>query len=358
MKKEKIFSIVLIMGIMVLIILSVPAYPQQKKKEKEAIFIPKEIKAELKKGIEDRTPRRDIPFEIIENVYLPARQNIHNIIFFKTQNKDLDFTSFSDVSTEEGEEKEVSPESDILMTDLNVFLWFQQMDGGRDKEVYVPFQLEEERENYDPDEESMYSVGYPLSPGKYMLAMAITTKDLKKIGTQYYEFELPSPESFVDNLGITPVFFIREIKRMESAETTTKIHEGFFTYSVLKIYPILKNVFVQGDTMQMFFYIFGAQPDPENNKFDLTAHYTLNRGEEEIVRYAEGTYDAPLVSQPLYLKRTVLVKTKKGDEIVDEKKESRDIEPGQYKLVIELKDNITGKSMERKINITVKASEK
>ena len=361
MVREKMLLTVLILGITVLLIQSAPATAQEEEKEAEPIFIPKQVKAELEQGMENLTPRMDIPFEIFENIYLPARQNIHSIFLFKAKNKDLGFSSSPSVSEEkkegESEAQQAFTEPDKLVTSLNAFLWFQQMGGDYSQEVYVPVQIEEGMDSYDPEEGSVYSIGYPLPPGKYLLAMAVTTKDLQKIGTQYYEFELPDPSRFTDNLGTTPVFFIRNIEQMESPETTPKIHKGFFTYSVLKIVPVLENVFAQKDSLDVFFYVFGAQPDPETNKYNLTANYELTQDEEVIVRYAEGTYDAPIISQPLYLKRTVLVQTKKGDEVVEEKKETRDIEPGQYTFVIELKDNISGKTLEKKVNITVVANE-
>jgi hypothetical protein len=349
----------LILGITLILVWPVAATNQEKKEETEAVFIPQQVKAELKKGLENQTPRMDIPFEIFENLYLPAQQNIHNIFLFKAKNKDLDFPSSINMPTtdteKESETQEAPAESDVLMTNLNAFMMVQQMDGDHNQEVYVPIQLEEEKDSYDPEEESMYSIGYPLPPGKYLLAMAITTKDLQKIGTQYYEFELPNPQSFTDSLGTTPIFFIREIEQMESPETTIKIHEGFFTYSVLKIVPVLENVFTRRDSMEVFFYVFGSQPDPKTNKFNLTAQYELTQDGEAVIRYAEATYEAPIISQPLFLKRTVLVQKKKGDEVIEERKETRDVEPGQYTFIIQVKDNVSGKTLEKKVNITVEA---
>ncbi|MFW6124363.1 MAG: hypothetical protein ACOC5G_03995 [Acidobacteriota bacterium] len=361
MNLKKISLLVSIIGITVLLIQLACAAIQEPQEETEPIFIPQEVKDVLKQGMEDRNPRMDIPFEIFENIYLPAQQNMHSIFLFKAKNKDLDFKSYSDVSAEEtegtNEAQETSGESDVLSANLNAFLWFQQMDGNHTKEVYVPFQLQEEKDSYNPEERAMYSVGYPLPPGKYLLAMAIASEDLQQIGTQYYEFELPDPQSFTDKLGTTPIFFIREIDKMESPETKPRIHKGFFAYSVLEIAPVLENAFTPGDSMEVFFYVFGAQPDPETEKFNITAHYGLNQDGEEIVRYAEGTYDAPIISQPLPLRRTVLVQRKKGDEVIEEKKETRDIEPGEYTFVIELKDNISGKTLEKKVNITMEESE-
>ena len=362
MNREKIFLPVLILGITALLIQPVPATAQKKKEETEPIYIPQQVKAELEKGIENRIPRLDIPFEIFENLYLPARQNLHSIFLFRAQNSDLGFVPFSQASEAGSEKKEESQEtveeSNLLLADLNAFLWFHQLNGDHNKEVYVPVQIQVEKDDYDPEEEPMYSVGYPLPPGKYLLAMAITSKDLQKIGTQYFEFELPAPESFTDNLGVTPVFFVREIEQMDAAETLTKIHKEFFTYSVLKIKPVLQNVFTQGDSLDVFFYIFGAQPNPETNKYNLNVRYEMTQDGEIIVRYAEGSYDGLIISQPLNLQKTVLIQKKKGDKVIEEKKETRDIEPGDYTFVIYLKDNISGKTLEKKVNISVEDSKK
>lgn len=359
MKKMIIPAIAL--GIIITLIQPLAAVAQEEGQEAEKIFIPKEIKAELTQGMEHMTPRMDIPFEIFEHLYLPARQNMHSIFLLKAKNADLGFAPPAPAAAaetgEEGETQEAAQESNILTTQLNGFLWFKQKDGDFSKEVYVPIQLQEEKESYNPEEESMYSTGYPLPPGTYTLAMAITSKDLQKIGTQYFEFELPAISNFTDSLGTTPIFFARDIQQMAAPERTTEFHEGFFTYSILQIDPILENIFTQKDSLDIFFYVFGAQPDPETNKFNLTANYELIKDEEVIVRYAEATYDAPIVSQPLPLKRTVLIQKKKGEEVVEEKKETRDVETGEYTFVINLKDNVSGKKLEKKITITVEAAE-
>ncbi len=357
MKSKKIIIPALVLGIIISFTQPFPASAQEEGEEAQQVFIPKEVKAELMQGKEHMTPRLDIPFEIFEHLYLPARENMHSIFLFKAKNSDLGYTPPAQTAepVEEGEAQEAAEESSILMAELNAFLWFQQTDGDYSKEVYVPIRLQEEKEGYNPEDESMYSTGYPLPPGKYMLSMAIASKDLEKIGTQYFEFELPSLSNFTDSLDTTPVFFAREIQQMAAPEKTTEVHKGFFTYSILKIDPVLNNVFTQKDSLDIFLYVFGAQPDPETNKFSLTANYELLQKGEVIVRYAEAAYDAPIISQPLPLKRTVLIQKKKGEEVIEEKKETRDIEAGEYTFVINLKDNISGKTLEKKIPIIVTA---
>ena len=49
-------------------------------------------------------------------------------------------------------------------------------------------------------------------------------------------------------------------KEMSSPETTVTVHKGFFTYSILQFEPNLEGAHSSGDTMEVFFYIYGAQP--------------------------------------------------------------------------------------------------
>jgi len=69
--------------------------PQDKSKQaksEERIFIPKEIKAVLEEGLLTKQGRRDIPVSIFYNLFLPARENLHAIIFLKIKNSGLGFS--------------------------------------------------------------------------------------------------------------------------------------------------------------------------------------------------------------------------------------------------------------------------
>ena len=340
--------------------ISISTMAAQQKEKPNVIIIPDKIKTIFKAGITTREARLDIPFSIVWHVYLPARENMHAIFYFKAKSADLGFIPLPQVteSTEvkkEGE-KAQQPATEtpaLLQTSGHVFLQFNRMEKGAvkevAKEVYIPFNLQIEGASYDPEKEEFYSTGYPLPPGDYLLSMAIASLDLDKIGTQYFEFSLPDSLSFTEGLGITPIFFINQITRMEIAETRAEIHQNFFTYSVLQITPHLENVFSVGENLDIFFFVFGAQPN-EQGKFGIEISYEVSKGEERIIRYAQAQYENPLISQPLPLKQTVVIKTEKEGE----KKEQRDIEPGQYTLNIEVKDNVTGKSVVKSFDFEVK----
>jgi hypothetical protein len=78
------------------------------------------------------------------------------------------------------------------------------------------------------------------------------------------------------------------------------------------------------------------------------------KGDEAIIKFAGTKYDAPIISQPLPLKKTVVIQTQEGDQ-VSEKKEQKDLDPGAYTLKIELKCNVSGKMLTKSIDFTVES---
>ena len=326
------------------------AQEDQEKKQDEAVYIPKEVKEILQAGMDNREARLDIPFTVYKHLYLPARQNMHVVFFFKVKNADLGFTPLTPVGgTPEGTEEETATPQ--LQSKAHCFLQFNRLDGDYEKEIYIPVQLQADGSSYNAEEEGIYTTGYPLPSGKYLLSMAITSLELEKIGTQYFEFTIPDPATFTDALETTPIFFVKQLNRMSSAEIKAEIHKDYFTYAVLQITPNFDNVFHKDDNLDIFFFIFGAQPN-EANQFDIEASYSVMKEDEAIIKFAGTKYDAPIISQPLPLKKTVIIQTKEGEE-VSEKKEQKDLDPGAYTLKIELKCNITGKTRTKSINFTV-----
>ncbi len=340
---------------------------QEKNQEKKApesniIIIPDKVKTVLNEGLKTKQPRPDIPFSIVWHIYLPARENMHSIFFFKVRNADLGFMPMTaapqspETQEEKGQEKAQTQEAEAAPTTLqasgHVFLQFNRLENHIPqeliKEVYIPLNLQVDSSSYDPNKEEIYSTAYPLPPGNYILSMAVTSLNLEKIGTQYFEFSLPNALSYTKELGTTPVFFVKNIKRMPEPETKAEVHKDFFTYSVLRIEPNIEHLFHVGDNLDIFFFIFGAVPD-QQGKYNLDVNYEVDKGEEKIIRYATAHYDAPLISQPLPMKKTVLIK--KGEE---EKKEQRDIESGQYTLNVNITDKISGRSVTKSINFEVK----
>jgi hypothetical protein len=136
---------------------------------------------------------------------------------------------------------------------------------------------------------------------------------------------------------------------MASPETRIEIHKGYFTWSVLKIEPNIDNLVSKGENLDTIFYIFGATPS-EEGKVNIEINYEVLKGDEKVIRFANATYEFPLVSQPLPLKRTVVTKSEEGEE----KREAQDLEPGKYSLSITVTDKVSGNSISKSIDFELK----
>ena len=327
--------------------------------QEKPIRIPTEVKSVFEEGIITREARLDIPFTITNHFYLPAQENMHSIFLFKVKNADLGFSPVAPAPAppkKKEEEKEAPPEAEVIPTKLqcnsHIFLQVNRLEkntpGELVSEIYIPVNFQAESISFEPDKEELYTTAYPLPPGNYILSMAIASQNLEKIGTQYFEFSLPDPLSSPDGLDTTPVFFIKDIKRMASPDSRAEVHKDFFTYSVLQIEANIERIFSPTDNFEVFFYIFGAQP-LETGKYDIEVGFEVLKGEEIAIHFKPGKYDILLVPQPLHLKQTLIITSEEG-----ERRETRDLEPGKYTLSIKISDKISGKSETKTIDFEVK----
>jgi hypothetical protein len=330
-----------------------------KPQEDKPVRIPMQIKSIFEEGIKTREARLDIPFAITQHLYLPALENMHSIFFFKVKNADLGFSPVAPVPVqpEKEVEQEAPPETEAVPTKLqcncHIFLQFNRSEkdatGEVVSEIYMPVSFQVEANSYKPDKQELYTTAYPFPPGNYILSMAIASQDLKRIGTQYFEFSLPDPLSSPDGLDTTPIIFIKDMKRMPSPESRAEVHKNFFTFSTLLIEPNAERIFSPTDNFEVFFYVLGAQPS-ETGRYDIDVGFEVLKGEELAVRFAPGKYQTPLVPQPLYLKQTLIITSEEEGE----RRETRDLGPGKYTLSLKITDNISGKSETKTIDFQVK----
>jgi len=353
MKRKGLIITVLISGIIFCAFSAPLSFSQEE--QRTTVIIPPQVKTVFQEGTPSREARLDIPFQVTNNLFLPAgQQNLHAIIIFKIKNVDLGFAPPAVIPEVEVQEEQPAPAN--LISESYVFLQFNKLEndgpGELVKEVYIPMRVEEDSASYDPEQEGMYTTGYPLPPGSYLLSMAVTSRDFQKIGTQYLDIVLPDPLSYADTIETTPIIFAKNIKQVATPETTAEIHEDFFSYSILQIEPNLDQIFNPQDNLDIFFFIFGSQVNPQGQS-DIEVHYEVFQGEEVVINYAIQKYDSPLVSQPLPMKKTVLVRTTKGTE-TSETREQRNLEAGSYTLSITIKDNISTKTVKKTLDFEVR----
>ncbi|GAH32381.1 unnamed protein product, partial [marine sediment metagenome] len=125
----------------------------------------------------------------------------------------------------------------------------------------MPITFQVTSDSYEPDKEELYSTRNLLPPGDYLLSMAIASQKLEKIGTQYFEFSLPNEVSFTDSLDTTPLFFLKRMRQLDTPELKASLHRGVFTYIIFQIEPNVEKIFSSGDSLDVFYFVFGSQPD-------------------------------------------------------------------------------------------------
>ena len=316
---------------------------KEKKNEEEEIYIPEQVKSVMEEGLAVRQPRRDIPFEIVRFLYLPAPQNVHAVFLFKIKNADLDFASALTKTEKTKTDSEAQTEaSQIIQTNFKIFAQFHENENGKVgkmvRESYISASFQEESSTYQPEKDNIYSIGYPLPPSDYLLALAVTSPDLSKIGLQYLEFSLPDANFFSDKLGLTPVFFIESLKQHEKPEMITKVHKNSFVYSTLEIVPKIKNIFSPGEPLNIFYYIYSCKPKPGTNQYNIEIKYQVKKAGESIVKFKEKSFPFPLISHPI----PVL------------KSDDQPPEPASYLLEITISDKISGHSHTENIEFEIK----
>jgi len=348
---------------------------KQAVKQEEKVYIPPQVKTLMQEGMATRQGRQDIPFTIFKNFVFPAAQNLHTVFLFKAKNSDLGYVPAPPApptpeaqapaaappapaaqAPAQGDQAQTgqaqAPVAAPLQTKLLVFLQFLQIENGAPtktiREIYIPALLQADSATYNPDAEEWYSTGYPLPAGNYLLAMALASPDLKKVGIGYYEFSLPDSAAMQNTLETTPIFFVKKMDQMQAPETRTAVHKGCFMYSVLQIVPNVESVVAPGESIEILYYIFGAKPN-DQQKNDIEVTYEVKQADKAAIKWAVQNYDFALVSQPLPLKQTVLIKNDQG-----EKQETRDLPAGKYTLVISIKDKIGGSTVAKTLDFEVK----
>jgi hypothetical protein len=332
---------------------------QAQEKAQEKVFIPPQVKAAIQEGLATKQGRQDIPVSIIYSLYLPTRDvgNFHNVFFMKLKNSGLGFappTAAPPAPAPKKGPQEAVPQEvpELLQAGFNVFLQFNKIEGEEEpqmaREVYVPTTLQVPAAGFDPEKEEVFSVGYPMPFGRYLVAIAVTSMELEKIGVAYTEIDLPDPGKFTKELDTTTIFFIKQMDQMEGVEQRTFLHQDFFTYANFKIVPNVEKVFNPGDSLDIFFYIFGTQPN-EQQQFQIEVNFEVKKNEEFAIRWSPQSYVNPLISQPLPLKQTVKIKDEKG-----ERTEQRDLIAGQYTLVVTITDKISGNTAVKTVDFEMK----
>lgn len=319
---------------------------QEAKPSAKGSSMPKEVVALIQEGLATRQGRQDIPFSFFKQIVLPAQgQNLYPIFFFKAKNGDLGYAP-SAAGTGEMEAA------------VNVFFQFLQetptgtlapMISGR-----APSVLKTDGAGYSPENEDWYSFGLTLPAGKFTLALALTSPDMKKMSVAYADVALPGPDAYATSLWPTDPVVVAAMDQVEPDQRPT-VHRGFFTWGAIKVVPNIRADVAAGENLEVFFFVLGgAYKDPaaERPVNDFEVNFEVQHPDgKPAIKWAPQPYEAYFINQPLPLVQTLQKMNEKGEVLGTEKKP---LEAGKYNLAITITDKVTGKKADAKMDFSVR----
>lgn len=157
---------------------------------------------------------------------------------------------------------------------------------------------------------------FELAPGGYQAKIVVRDKNSGRIGTLVHEFEVPPLGPFRVS---TPILS----DTMQPSATGEKSNP--------QPTPLARRDFPMGSMLLAQFEVYGAAKDKASGMPRVTAGYDIRRTDGTVVTHVEPT---PI--QPTSLGRLMRLV---GTRLVDH-------EPGEYEMVLTLKDEVAGKALE------------
>lgn len=316
----------------------------QQKQEDQLAKIPKVVSKLMEENLPTRNVNLDIPLSYMQTLYFPYQNDYFSVFIFKIKNQDLYYAS--PVQNEEhmqNTEQETSQEEQNLTCAADFFFRFYSVgDNGQvkniHKEIYLPYADQVDLKDYNPEEENFYSFGTIFPPGRYLLSAAAVSLNSAKIGLIFQDIYLPASSEFKKSLGLTPLFFVKNMKRIPAPDSTIILYKNRFHYATLEIEPYFEHEFSQDEKLDIFYFILGLAPTEEGH-FKFEIRYTYKKDNEDILKFEPRleTIPAPIVSVPL-------------DLTFPDKK----IDPGEYILEISIKDQTSKREGLNNIGFIVK----
>jgi len=290
--------------------------------------IPEKILKLLDGGLAKRKGRQDIFLFVAGHSVLPGEQNeMFGAFNIKVKSGDLDPSKVG---------------SGRLEAYLSVFARFHPLTAGAPeaaiRELRFPGYFYMGEDQFDPKREDLYCYGYSLPPGGYVMALAVATKDLKRIGVTYYEFVLPEA-SGTTGLDLTSVVIAKDIQSSPAMGPRPYLSLGSYKYPGREIHPNVDGMIGGGESLKIIFGVLGAKRTAQK-KVSLEVSYEIRQEDKSILSFPKAAVTAPLVEASLPLK------TKGSGKAAA----SVELPSGNYTLVIRILDKLSNKAAENKID--------
>src|SRR5579864_18201 len=180
---------------------------------------------------------------------------------------------------------------------------------------------------------SIYQKVVPLRPGLYKLDVVVKDVHGGEIGTIQTALRVPRYDE--EKLEASSLILADDIEQV----ATTRVGAGPFVIGSYKVRPRVNDEFLSGDKMGAFLQLYNLKTDAETHKNSVAIEYRVTRDKQEIWKAEETAEQLHQTGEEVTLQKAVPL---------------TGLAPGRYVMKINVTDRLSGQTMERSGEFTVK----
>jgi hypothetical protein len=181
------------------------------------------------------------------------------------------------------------------------------------------------------ERKSAYAKAVALEPGRYRLDVILRDISSGATGTKRIGFHVPRYEP--NQLATSSVVLAARLEDMSGRAAV-----GQFVIGTTKVIPNLSGVYQKGRPVGIYLQVYNAGIDQTTLRPAVDVEYTLLNGGKELSKQVEDWREINDAGQRLTLTRLI---------------DSSKLAPGEYELVIHLRDRVSGKTLSPSAKFTV-----
>jgi hypothetical protein len=185
--------------------------------------------------------------------------------------------------------------------------------------------------------QSVYQKAVPLRPGRYRLDVVIKDVNSGDVGT--IATALPVPRYDQNQLAVSTLILADKIEPVPAHS----IGLGPFVLGASKVRPRVDEAFTTDDNLGLYLQVYNLKLDEATHKTSASVNYRITRDDKDVLNHTETNADLGQHGTQLTLEKLLPL---------------RALEPGKYKIEIQITDNHAHQSIGQKAGFTVKAAEK
>ena len=184
---------------------------------------------------------------------------------------------------------------------------------------------------------SIYQKAVPLRPGLYRLDLVIKDVHSGNVGVVNARLAVPRYEE--DKLASSTLILADLIERVPAKQ----VGLGQFVLGASKVRPRLDPVFTTDDRLGIYLQVYNLRSNESSPKPSASIQYRIRKDEKEVLKVVETSEQMGQSGEQITLEKTLSL---------------RGLEPGRYKLEVQVTDNVSKQIIAPSAEFTVKPAEK